>query len=270
MLKLIYAVKFAIIFFSNFFYAFALDNCEWDNRKGIPCIAISKTPNTSRISEKSVNKTVINRKDIEKSGAIDVVDLLKYLDGIDIKQNGQRGQLASLFMRGTNSNHTLVLLNGIPINDQSSTQGMHNFGQDFLQTIQQIEIYKGANGAHFGPSAIGGAINFVTAIDYVNKISFNGYNGKNNSFNSNYTKVFDNDWHLNFKGSLSNSKSESARFGGEELDGAKNYQININSQKWLNDNLKIFMTTYARRTKANYDASSSDETGFSHNKMYVF
>ncbi len=270
MLKLIYAVKFAIIFFSNFFYAFALDICEWDNRKGIPCIAISKTPNTSNISEKSVNKTVINRKDIEKSGAIDVVDLLKYLDGIDIKQNGQRGQLASLFMRGTNSNHTLVLLNGIPINDQSSTQGMHNFGQDFLQTIQQIEIYKGANGAHFGPSAIGGAINFVTAIDYENKISLNGYNGKNNSFNSNYTKVFDNDWHLNFKGSLSNSKSESARFGGEELDGAKNYQININSQKLLNDNLKIFMTTYARRTKANYDASSSDETGFSHNKMYVF
>ena len=81
-------------------------------------------------------------------------------------------------MRGTNSNHTLVLLNGIPINDQSSTQGLHNFGQDFLQTIQQIEIYKGANGAHFGPSAIGGAINFVTAIDYENKISLNGYNGK--------------------------------------------------------------------------------------------
>ena len=180
MLKLICIATFAFIYFSNFFYAFALDSCEWDNREGVPCIAISKTPNTSDVSEKSINKTVINREDIEKSGAIDVVDLLKYLDGIDIKQNGQRGQLASLFMRGTNSNHTLVLLNGIPINDQSSTQGLHNFGQDFLQTIQQIEIYKGANGAHFGPSAIGGAINFITAIDYVNKISFNGYNGKNN------------------------------------------------------------------------------------------
>ena len=102
-------------------------------------------------------------------------------------------------MRGTNSNHTLVLLNGILINDQSSTQGMHDFGQDFLQTIQQIEIYKGANGAHFGPSAIGGAINFVTAINYENEISLNGYNGKNNSMNTNYTKIFDNNWHLNFK-----------------------------------------------------------------------
>ena len=70
-----------------------------------------------------------------------LIDVLKYIDGIDVKQNGQRGQLASLFTRGTNSNHTLVLLNGIPINDQSTTQGLHNFGQDFLQTIQQIEIY---------------------------------------------------------------------------------------------------------------------------------
>ena len=57
MLKLIYAVISAFIFFSNFFYAFALDNCEWDNREGVPCIAISKTPNTSDVSEKSINKT---------------------------------------------------------------------------------------------------------------------------------------------------------------------------------------------------------------------
>jgi hypothetical protein len=40
-------------------------NCEWDNRNGIPCITISKTPNTSNISEKTINKTVITRKDIE-------------------------------------------------------------------------------------------------------------------------------------------------------------------------------------------------------------
>ena len=261
-------VIFFLSIISNL-YAENLKNCEWDNRKGVPCIVINKTPNTSLFSEGSVSKIIINREEIEKSGAIDVVDVLNYIEGIDIKQNGQRGQLTSLFIRGTNSNHTLVLLNGIPINDQSTTQGLHNFGQDFIQTIQQIEIYKGPSGAHFGPSAIGGAINFVTAIDYVNKLSVSGYNSKNNAIDTNYTKIMDNGWHVNFKGSSSNSKNNSSRYGGEEEDSAKNYQVNINAKKWIYDDLKINSTIYSRRTKANYDSSASDESGFSHDKMYV-
>ena len=56
------------------------------------------------------------------------------------------------------------MLNGIAINDQSATNGLHDFGQDFIQTIQQVEVYKGANGAHFGPDAIGGAVNLLQML----------------------------------------------------------------------------------------------------------
>lgn len=267
-------VKLFLILLTSLLFNFAASaekvrNCEWDNRNGIPCITISKTPNTSNISEKTISKTVITRKDIENSGALDVVDVLKYYESIDVKQNGQRGQLTSIFMRGTNSNHTLVLLNGIPINDQATTQGLHNFGQDFLQTIQQIEIYKGPNGAHFGPAAIGGAINFVTAVDYENKFSVAGGNGEN-SVSGNYTKILDNDWHVNVKSSLTSSKLDSARYVGTEDDSTKNYQINVNSEKWFSDDLKAHSTFYTRRTKSNYDASTSNEGGFAHDKMYVF
>ena len=97
-----------------------------------------------------------------------------------------------------------TFLNGTAINDQSVTDGLHDFGQDFVQTIQQIEVYKGSNGAHFGPSAIAGAINFITDIDYTNTYSVNGFfvsqnHARNNSVNGNYSKITENGWHFKFK-----------------------------------------------------------------------
>ena len=121
-----------------------------------------------------------------------------------------------IFIRGSESNHTLVLLNGIPINDQSTTNGIHDFGQDFIQTIQQVEVYKGSNGSHFGPDAIGGAINFITDIDYNNSFSISGFNLNNNSFDYNQTKVTYNGWHLNFKGAANITKTNSAIAKGQK------------------------------------------------------
>ena len=248
---------------------YALEDCKWDNQKGVPCLTVTKTPNTSLYSSKGVNKVIITKQDIENSGAIDVKSVLDMVPGLDLKQNGESGQLSSLFMRGTNSNHTLVLLNGIAINDQSTTQGLHNFGQDFVQTIQQIEIYKGASGAHFGPSAIGGAINFITDIDYTNNLSVSG-NFNTSVLNSNYSMITDNGWHLNFKGSQTDSETKSARSKGLEKDGAINQQVNINTKKWLSDNLKFRSTVYARQTNADYDGSNTAEKGYTaDDQMYT-
>ena len=248
-----------------------IENCKWDNREGNPCITVTKTPNTSVYSSDGVSKQIITKQDIINSGALDVNDVLNMVPGLDLKQNGQRGQLTSLFMRGTNSNHTLVLLNGIAINDQSTTQGLHNFGQDFVQTIQQVEIYKGANGAHFGPSAIGGAINFVTDIDYQNNFSISGFDEDNKSFDGNYTIITSNDWHINFKGSETQSKTGSARHGGKEDDGTKNTQLNLNIVKWIKDDLKFRSILYSRETKSDYDGSASAESGYvADDNMYAF
>ena len=128
---------------------YALDDCKWNNQDGIPCLIISKTNNTSKISKEGVNKVIITKNEIENSGHTNLTDILKSVSGLNIYQNGGQGQSSSVFMRGSESNHTLVLLNGIAINDQSVTDGMHDFGQDFVQSIQQIEIYKGSSGANF-------------------------------------------------------------------------------------------------------------------------
>jgi len=254
--------------------ASALENCNWNNKKGVPCLTISKTPNTSEFNQESVNKIIITKQDIINSGAVDTNDVLKLIPGLDVFQSGQKGQQTSIFTRGSESNHTLVLLNGIAINDQSVTDGLHDFGQDFVQTIQQIEIYKGANGAHFGPSAVAGAINFITDVDYTNSYSVNSSLVenifRNNSISGNYSKITANGWHLNFKGAANQSETNSAIAKGHEDDSSKNYQANLNSVKWISDNLKFKLTLYSRKTKADYDGSATDEKGYvADNRMYA-
>jgi len=252
------------------FKALALENCEWNNEDGIPCITIRSTPNTSAYSREGVIKKVITKENITNLGAIDSKDALKLIPGLDVFQSGTIGQQTSIFTRGSESNHTLVLLNGIAINDQSVTDGLHDFGQDFIQTFQQIEVYKGSNGANFGPSAIGGAINFITATDYSNALSLSGFNASNNSVDGNYTKITNNGWHLNLKGSNTKSKTDSAIADGKEDDPAKNLQINLNGEKLINDNLKFKSMFYKRNTKSDYDGSSTDETGYAiDNSMYA-
>jgi vitamin B12 transporter len=248
--------------------------CKWYNQNK-PCLKITKTPNTSEFNKNSVNKIIITKQDIFDSGAQDFNDVLKSIPGLDVFQSGQKGQQTSLFTRGSNSNHTLVLLNGIAINDQSVTDGLHDFGQDFLKTIQQIEIYKGANGAHFGSSAIAGAINLVTANDYSNSFSVNSTLSenifKNNSFSGNYSKITDNGWHLNLKGTSNLNETNSAIAKGHEDDSSKNFQINLNSIKWIDNNSKFRSTFYSRKTKSDYDGSATDEKGYvSDNRMYAF
>jgi len=247
-----------------------LKKCKFKNDEGSPCLIITKTPNSSAYSELGVNKIIITKEDIYKSGAIDTSDVLNLVSGLDVFQSGPKGQSTSIFTRGSESNHTLVMINGIAINDQSVTDGLHDFGQDFIQNIQQIEVYKGSNGAHFGPSAIAGAINFITAIDYTNSYSINGFSAKNNSLATNYTKITDSGWHLNLKGSGTISETDSAVADGSEYDGSENTQLNLNAEKWINNNLKFKSTFYSRKTVADYDGSSSDEFGYvSDNRMHT-
>ena len=197
-------------------------------------------------------------------------DVLKIVNGLDVFQSGEKGQQTSVFTRGSESNHTLVLLNGVAINDQSVTDGLHDFGQDFINTLQQVDIYKGSSGVHFGPNAIAGAINFITDVDYDNSYTIGGSNENNLNLNYNKTKITSNDWHINFKGSLNNNETKSAIAKGKETDSSKNYQINLNGVKWLSDNIKFKSTLYGRKTKSDYDGSATNERGFvSDNKMYA-
>ena len=244
-------------------------SCKWDNKNKIPCVEIiSLLPNSSDFSKSGINKTIISKKQIIESGAIDLVDILNTIPDINITQSGPKGQQASIFMRGTGSNHTLVMINGIPINDQSTTQGLHDFGVDFIQTVQQIEIYPGSSATHFGTNAIGGAINIILTGDYKDSLSLTTDYNANYELSGNKTFI-NNNSSLNLKIGAVNNETISARGNiNDENDGVKNYSTNINYEKYINENLRFYNSTYLRQTKAEYDNSNTIQTDYEgDNKM---
>ena len=142
------------------------------------------------------------------------------------------------------SNHVLVLINGIPINDQSTTQGLHDFGLDFIQTIQQIEVYPGSSATHFGTNAIGGAINIILSPDFKDSFSVLSDKDKNYELSGNKTFLFNNSL-LNIKvGSVKNETISARGNSNDENDGVKNYSTNINFENYINDSTKIYSNNY--------------------------
>ncbi len=103
---------------------------------------------------------VIDRAEIERSDALDVAELLRYHAGIEVARNGGPGQVTSTFIRGANSNHTLVLLDGVKINP--GTAGGAALQNITPELVERIEIVKGPRSSLYGSEAIGGVINIIT------------------------------------------------------------------------------------------------------------
>ncbi|HET9862534.1 MAG TPA: TonB-dependent receptor, partial [Steroidobacteraceae bacterium] len=103
---------------------------------------------------------VITRQDIERSLATDVSEILQGQAGLEIARNGGPGQTTSLFMRGTDSNHTVVLIDGVRINP--GTIGGAALQSIAPESLERIEIVKGPRSALYGTDAIGGVIQLFT------------------------------------------------------------------------------------------------------------
>ena len=104
--------------------------------------------------------SVISREDILNLQANNVLDLLSLQQGIDVARTGGNGSQTSVFMRGTNSNHTLVLIDGMRVG--SSYTGGFTWENLPVSQIESIEIVRGSRVSYYGSDAIGGVINIIT------------------------------------------------------------------------------------------------------------
>jgi vitamin B12 transporter len=123
-------------------------------------VIVTATRTAITADEALSSVTVITRADIERLQPLSVQDLLTGLPGVSFANSGGLGQQTSLFMRGSNSSHTLVLIDGVRIG--SVGNGLAAFEQLPVEQIERIEVVRGPRSSLYGADAIGGVIQIFT------------------------------------------------------------------------------------------------------------
>ena len=136
--------------------------------------------------ENSRTINIVTKADIKKSAAVNVADLLQQVAGVDIRRRGTGGSQADLHIRGGGFDQTLLLINGIKMDDAQT--GHHTMNAALpIEVIERIEIVKGPAARVFGQNAFTGAINIVTKKNLENTVSVNLETGSFGQLNGNVT-----------------------------------------------------------------------------------
>ncbi len=125
-------------------------------------IVVAATRIATPVDHVGSSVTVITAAQIAAAQLRTVTDVLKQVPGLNVVQSGGPGGQTSVFMRGTNSNHTKVLIDGIDVSDPSNAGASFDFGQLLASDIERIEVLRGPQSGLYGSDAIGGVISITT------------------------------------------------------------------------------------------------------------
>src|SRR5213594_2026036 len=123
-------------------------------------VIVSATRFDIPLDQSPASVSVIDSEDFEQKQIERVSDALREVPGLSVVQTGTAGQLTSVFIRGLRSEHTQVLLDGIPINQ--GLQGAFNFADLTTEDIGRIEVVRGPQSTLYGPRALAGVIQIFT------------------------------------------------------------------------------------------------------------
>lgn len=150
-------VKAFLVFFivQNMFFAAAAQD------EGPQIKVIAQRIQDSDV-ESSRSVTIINAEAIQFQKAQTLVDVLRSIPGVDVVRQGAVGQTTSVFLRGARSEDTLVLIDGVEMNDAMSPAAGYDFSLMSAANIARIEVFRGPQSIRFGGGALGGVINIIT------------------------------------------------------------------------------------------------------------
>ena len=205
--------------------------------------------------------TVLNEQEIRKSGAPDVPTLLRSLAGVEVVQSGGLGKVSSTYMRGTNSSHVLVLLDGVRIN--SATTGTTALEHIMLDSIERIEVVRGNVSSLYGSEAIGGVIQLFTKRGH-GAPAFNASAGLGNQRTQRLAAGFSgevNDTSFSINAGKARTDGVSAinpllaPAANPSNDGYDNTTVNAQVRHAVNANNSLSATLFGTRGDSQYDSA---------------
>jgi vitamin B12 transporter len=133
-----------------------------DGAVTLPAIVVSATTVPTPARDIASSVTVITDRELQREQIRTIPDALRAVPGLNVVQTGGPGGQTAVFMRGTNSNHVKVLVDGIDIGDPSTPNGAFDFAHLLTGDIERIEVLRGPQSGLYGSDAIGGVISIVT------------------------------------------------------------------------------------------------------------
>ncbi len=125
-------------------------------------VIVTATRIETPVDEVGSDVTIISGKEIEKSQKKTVAEILRGVGSLDVVRTGGPGSTTSVFIRGAKAEHTLVMIDGVEMNDPISAGRTFNFADLTVDNIERIEIIKGPQSTLYGSDAMGGVINIIT------------------------------------------------------------------------------------------------------------
>lgn len=150
-----------LLLLCSYVFVIAQQQLDTISTKQLKEVVVSSTRIDLPLSENARSIQIISKENIRQAGVTTVVDLLQQVAGIDIRRRGIAGTQADLYIRGGSFDQTLLLIDGIKLDDAQTGHHTLNLALP-LEVIERVEIIKGPAARIFGQNAFTGAINIVT------------------------------------------------------------------------------------------------------------
>ena len=224
-------------------------------------IVVTATRTAQIVDESLASVTIITREEIERLQPAQLSDLLQGRAGINIADNGPFGKTTSLYLRGTNSDHTLLLIDGVRMG--SATIGGASWQYLPVSAIERIEIVRGPRASIYGADAIGGVIQIFTRHGTEGSARTNAY-ARIGSFNTHEVGAGVRGGNERTTYSLSASHHETDGInviddvGDDERDGYRNTSLSLNIRHQLENKVELFTNGLYSTGRTEYDDAFFD------------